>query len=261
MATMGDNSHGCFWHLMEEQKIKAAIRCAVPEKDLRDGTVGCSGSSVLSWKIHRSLKDYPEALQTFVYNDCDLFVCRKYSHTNEDFLAFVFACLKRLNDHGYTIRSENCYEHTYMYELAPVLIYDFTVEGIETKLSFIQCRFGATIDSVVKRFDFDVVQAIYDFKTDSIRMDADAERNLMQGKMEVSRRVHEVAEQIVANFKRVSRFDAMRLKATLNRMRKYGRRGLLVEECLWFDVHVRFFVQRNLESKMPNGSAAATKLR
>lgn len=244
---MDEMTHGCFWHLMEEKRLKAAIRCGIPEEYLLDGTVGCSGSSVVSWRIHRKPEDFPDALQNFVYNDCDLFVCQKHGSTAEEFLAFVKATFERLTAHGYIVGWAYCYEHDYMHDGAKALIYDFCLEGIETKLSLVQCQFASNIHEVVKGFDFDVVQAIYDFGSDRIIMDQAAEKNLKQGKMEVSPWQEKLADEIVSHEKDLSKVDIYRLAATLKRMTKYTERGFKVQHRGWFEETVAHYARYNLE--------------
>lgn len=134
-----------------------------------------------------------------------------------------------------------------MYDGAKALIYDFCLEGIETKLSFVQCQFAPNIHKVVKRFDFDVVQAIYDFGSDSIIIDQAAETNLKQGKMEVSPWQEMLADAIVSRKKELSKVDIYCLAATLKRMTKYAGCGFKVQHHGWFKETVAHYVRYNLE--------------
>jgi hypothetical protein len=73
-----DSSPGVMHHALEAQKVRQAIRTMVEESALLDYSVGLSGSTSLSWKIHEDPGKYPLPMIYFKPYDCDMFVCSKH---------------------------------------------------------------------------------------------------------------------------------------------------------------------------------------
>jgi hypothetical protein len=144
----------------------------------------------------------------------------------------VHSCIDRLKQEGYKVENLVMWEHRYIHAYKNTKMADVWVEGIASKLSFIECSEDDTVFQVVKRFDFDLVQAVYDFKNEKVLMEVEAERSLNKGYMHVSKRTRDFIVFIEDGLESGELFplscQVWKLKSTYNRIRKYQLRGFHV---------------------------------
>jgi hypothetical protein len=228
-------SPGVMHHALEAQKVRHAIRTMVEESALLDYSVGLSGSTALSWKIHEDPGKHPLSMIYFEPHDCDMFVCSKHcldERGKSCFYRFVHSCIDRLKQEGYKVENLVMWEHRYIHAYKNTKMADVWVEGIASKLSFIECSEDDTVFQVVKQFDFDLVQAVYDFKNEKVLMEVEAERSLNKGYMHVSKRTREFIVFIEDGLESGELFplscQVWKLKSTYNRIQKYQLRGFHV---------------------------------
>ena len=226
---------GIMYHALEAQKIRNTIRTMVDEGALLDYSVGVSGSTALSWKIHEDPGKHSQPRVYFRPCDCDIFVCRKHCLDEKGtsvFNSFVHACLHRLLEGGYKAYDLHMWKHQYIHVNEDTMMAEFWVEGIRTKFSLIECSREETVFDVVKLFDFDLVQAVYDFRNKKVLMDAKAEQNLSNGLMKVSQCLADTLDQMEEGLAEgdlmVDNSMQWKLSSTIGRIRKYELRGFTV---------------------------------
>ena len=94
---------------------------------------------------------------------------------NEDgFIPFLFSVLNRLKEAEYQARNLEMHRNKYIHMSKEVNIASFYVDGIETRFSFIECDEEKDVQSVARRFDFDVAQGVYDFGRSCVVMEKNA---------------------------------------------------------------------------------------
>jgi len=233
---------------LETEKVKKAIRVMVPGQYLEDFSVGLSGSMALTMKVHETPDEFNSAMVDWSPSDVDIFVCSKHCERvgeMDGFTNFVFNCLNRLKEAGYVASNLAMWKHNYIHENKETLVADFSVRDIAYKFSFIECSGHATVFNVVKGFDFDAVQAIYDFQHNKVCLDPIVEEKLKIGSIRVSPWLRHIVRQIENDTFRPSHTTIWKLKATLGRMRKYESRGMMVRRASLWRQRLQEIVERD----------------
>lgn len=218
----------------EGRKLRMLMRKIVDGGLLERFEVGVSGSCVLDWHAVKCFGRNPrDGVGYYLHpNDLDIFVCGSNGRTTEAFLDFVNKCGQEMLRIGHQVNSVHRYRNVYVHDDIDIEIVDVEVEGLETKLSFVQCPKDETVLQTVRRFDFDLVQVIYDFTRDRIiRQDPETELMEWTLTMRLSNRILDSLDRQLT-LPTGSRNDnsVRRILLTCGRMLKYSRRGFIFEK-------------------------------
>ena len=196
--------------------LQRALRYVIERMPTRKNDVAVIGSAALYWyqiasNIGPVWDDGP--------NDIDVFVAGKTGRSRSNFGRFVKGCISRLEDSGREILDSKLFFNTYVIEGKRVAIHNIKVKDFPQQISFIQCPTDDSVREVASRFDISVCKVIYHIHKCKYEMTADVMEDIMDGKARMER-----------NFKfakagNPSRFEMTRIKRSMNRMRKYTKRG------------------------------------
>ena len=202
----------------EMRQVKTLLSHIVDPSTQQHQYVCVAGSAALLWFL-LSQPGYSAAPEKmFRPNDIDVFVYGTPAASVESFSDFVESLTTNIETAGYAITSKREHSNWYVLE-GPILIIDVRVEGIDSKISFVQSPNDHTPQEVVSRFDMDIVQVIYDVKTQTIKVGDRIRSNILRGQA--------TTKNFVYNRCFLSLHDYSLYGSTLSRISKYSKRGFV----------------------------------
>lgn len=225
---------------LKDRELIKVIRAGVPKDDLDSFKVGLAGSQALLMYGNRYRESKPSKfrwLNGLEPNDCDLFVCGPYGRTHPIFEDYVDGVISNIQEAGYDVLRVHSKLSRYIHKSVEVMITDVLVDGLDTKLSFVQCPLSDTVKTAVCSFDLNIVKVVYDFKSGNFVVENEARSMIEDGRMMITERVHRDLVREV-NRKDKSGFTFQKLKNTYFRIAKYGIRGFGL---VWYDAVMEHF--------------------
>lgn len=196
------------------------LLCAIlPRGLVRSGEVGIAGGFCTD--LYR-LKQGIVVPQGTGYSDIDVFVSGDGGLDIQNFFLCTTSFIEKGKNAGYKIIREESHEHQYVYEGVAVLIRTITFEGFEeSPVSFIQGPKTNNIWQVMKTFDIDVCQVMYDpFKDKVDVLNETIGNHIKEGIFEC----YPLAMGNNANGV-LKCFSIAKVCSSLQRVRKYNGRG------------------------------------
>ena len=154
-------------------------------------------------------------------NDVDIFVSGirgathvNFRHTVDNFVNRMRSvCMKK----GMNVEGGPYRENAYVEMGSKVLIRDVFVGGMDTKISFIQSRECGTVMEVLKRFDIDVCQVMFNMKRKELYTSLEVLDAIEKG--------HASICDFFLSSDGPTAYEAIQIKSTIGRMHKYLNRG------------------------------------
>lgn len=160
------------------------------------------------------------------FNDIDVFLSGAGGVNEESFSLYTRSFINRGIRAGYKVLGEDIHTNNYVYEDIEVLVRTVFFEGFEdSPVSFVQSPKTYNIRQVVKRFDIDICQVIYDPFKDTLEVwNETVVDHIKQG-------ICQCYPLMIGNVNGVLKsFSIVKVNSTLQRVRKYNERGFLCKE-------------------------------
>lgn len=199
-------------------KIKKCLSELFSVEQIERNTVCVAGSAPLQWLLlSLPLHSIPKGC-LFQPQDVDIFIYGDDGRTQKAFTEMVTMAIENLEFKGYDVFYTMTRENLYILNDIPVLITDVCIRNIyHNRLSFVQCPTDSTKEDIVARFDIDIVKVMYDIGKQTIIVNEDVKRNILQGVA--------VSRDFNFGLSAPSARELYMMKQRLFRIEKYTSRG------------------------------------